>query len=236
MREWPLIIATLSSSLLFALNFSAWNYSVTVAPEAYITILVLTGFIFVFHYWSSSKLHDLILNLRSSSHAREILSFTLFSISSSLAILTGLDIFWILSFISGIVMLVAIDAVYANSDKSYTIRYHNGQVFLTGLLLASFMISEPLPFIFIGFIKTLYLLIFKIFRHGRKLQKIFSLIYIIYLAFVSYSLFNSISDIHFVKILTLLLIFELGMRIIFYSDVNPAKTNFKFSDEKNKNK
>ncbi len=234
MREWPLIIATLSTSLLFALSFSAWNYSVTVAPAAYITILVLTGFIFVFHHWSSSKLHDLILNFRSSPHARETLSFTLFSIFSSMAILTGLEIFWILSFISGIVMLVAIDTVYANSDKSYTIRYHNGQVFLTGLLLASFMISEPLPFIFIGFIKTLYLFVFKIFRHSKIIQKIFSLIYIIYLVFVSYSLFNPISDIHFVKILTLLLIFELGMRIIFYSDFAISSNNFKFSDDKNR--
>ncbi len=234
MREWPIIIATLSTSLLFALSFSAWHYSVTVAPAAYITILVLTGFIFVFHYWSSSKLHDLILNFRSSPHARETLSFALFSIFSSIAILTGLEIFWILSFISGIVMLVAIDTVYANSDKSRTIRYHNGQVFLTGLLLASFMISEPLPFIFIGFIKTLYLFVFKIFRHSRILQKIYSLIYIIYLVFVSYSLFNPISDIHFVKILTLLLIFELGMRIIFYSDFAISSNNFKFSDDKNR--
>lgn len=225
MREWPLIISTLSSSLLFALSFSAWNYSVTVTPAAYITILVITGFILFFNFWSSSKLHDLILNFRSSSRAREIVSFALFSIFSSLAILTAFEIFWILSFISGIVMLVAIDTVYANSGKNYTIRYHNGQVFLTGLLLASFMISEPLPFIFISFIKTLYLLVYKIFRHGRRSQKIFSLIYILYLVFISYSLFNSISDIHFVKILTLLLIFELGMRFIFYSDINKAKNN-----------
>jgi len=234
MREWPLIIATLSSSLLFAISFSAWNYSVTIAPAAYITILIITGCIFVFHYWSSSKLADLVLNFRSSLPARPALTFIFFSIFSALATLTDLEIFWILSLISGLAMLIAIDTVYANSEKSYTIRYHNGQVFLTGLLLTSFMISEPFPFIFISFIKTLYLVVFKIFRHGRGIQKVFSLVYIFYLVFVSYSLFSSISDIHFMKILTLLMIFELGMRFIFYSDFNIARNNFKFSDEKNR--
>ena len=61
-------------------------------------------------------------------------------------------------------------------------------------------------------------MVFKIFRQGRIYIKIFSLAYIIYLVFVSYTLFTSLSDIHFAEILTLLLIFELGMRIIFYFD------------------
>ena len=218
MREWPLIISSLSSPVLFALCFSIWNDSKMISPAIYISGLLATGLIFLFYYWRSSALHHLIFNFRASHRGREILSFAFFSIFSSVAMFTDIELFWILSFISGILMLVAIDTVYANSDKRYTIRYHNAQVFLTGLLLASFLISEPLPFIFICVIKTLYLMVFKIFREGRIYIKFFSLAYIIYLVFVSYTLFTSLSDIHFAEILTLLLIFELGMRIIFYFD------------------
>ena len=234
MREWPIIIATLSSSLLFAISFSAWNNSITVAPVVYISILALTVLLFILNYHRSSKRKKIIFNFQTVPGVSEILIYVLFSILSSIAILTGFEIFWILSFVSGFVMLVAIDTVYANSDKSYEIRYHNAQVFLTGLQLASFMISEPLPFIFISFIKTLYLLVFKIFRQVRTVQKIFSIVYILYLVFVSYSLFNSISDLYFVKILTLLLIFELGMRIIFYFDFTLSSNSFNLFYEKNK--
>lgn len=219
MYEWPLIIATLSSAVLFALSFSAWNHSRIVAPVIYIAILVATGLMFVFYYRRSSKQDLVMTNLRSSPRVREVLSFAFFSVFSTSAMLTGIEIFWILSFISGILLLVAIDTFYANSDKRYTIRYHSAQVFLTGLMMTSFLIDEPLPFIFISLLKTLYLMICKIFRQVNVFEKIFNLIYIFYLVFVSWSLFTTFSDVHFLKIMILLVIFELGMRIIFYFDL-----------------
>lgn len=215
---------------MFALCFSAWNYSREVSPALYIGLLLLTLSGFIFNYIRSAKFHSNIFNLRTSVHKLEFVSLILFAVFSTSALLTSVEIFWVFSFITGIIMMVSVDTVYTSTDNRYIIRYHNGQVFLTGLLLASLFISEPLPFIFISILKTLYLLSFKIFRKQNIYEKIFSIIYIIFLVFVSYELFVSFSDIPFVLVLTILLIFELGMRIIFYFDFSPGKSVFRLSE------
>ncbi|MEA1887600.1 MAG: hypothetical protein U9N72_10375 [Bacteroidota bacterium] len=170
-------------------------------------------------------MNHLKITLLVSPYGWAILIFATFAICSVVALLTGFELFWILSFLSGLLLLVAIDTAHAKSDKRNFIRYHNAQVFLTGLLLASYLVSEPLAFIFISAIKTMYILLFKLSREGRIFEKGYSLLYICYLAFISYSLFTSLPENHFAVFFTLLLIFELGMRIIFYFDLNPAERN-----------
>jgi len=231
MCEGMLIFASLASSVLFALCFSAWNYSREVSPVFYLGLLLLTVFGFVFNYLRSSKSDNRITNLRKPANTMKIVAIILFAVLSSVAVLTKIELFWILTFATGIIMLVSIDTIYNNTDKRYLIRYHNAQVFLTGLMLASFMISEPLPFVFISILKTLYLLGFKVFRRHNLYEKLFSIVYILFLGIVSYGLFNSFSDVHFVVVLTILLIFELGMRIIFYFDLSAGKSVFELSEE-----
>lgn len=211
MCEWALIISTFSSSVLFALIFSAWNKVKILSPPLYISLLLATCIIYLYRYRKSSGLNN---------NGWEILSFVTFAICSSVALLTGFELFWILSFLSGLLMLVVIDSLHSKSDKRDLVKYHNAQVFLTALLLASFLIAEPLPFIFISAIKVLSLMVFKISGQSRIYEKLFGLLYIGYLAFVSYSLFTPLYIRFFAIIFTFLLIFELGMRIIYYSDLS----------------
>ncbi|MGM0527193.1 MAG: hypothetical protein ACQERS_02170 [Bacteroidota bacterium] len=152
-----------------------------------------------------------------------------------MALLTGFELFWILSFLSGLLMLIVIDTLHAKSDRRDLVKYHNAQVFLTALLLASFLISEPLPFIFISTIKVLSLMFFKISGQSRILEKLFGLLYIGCLVFVSYSLFTSLYKKYFAIIFIFLLIFELGMRINYYLDLSLSVRSKRYSMEKKSN-
>lgn len=230
--EWPLILFTLLSSVLFSLSFSAWNDHEIIAAPGYIALLLASALLSLFHLGRPLRFYRSVVNISSSPLSREIVAFSTFAVFSSLAMLLGLEILWILSFISGLLMLVSIDAVYTYSDKRPVIRYHASQVFLTGLLLSSFLIAEPLPFIFIGVLKLLYLLIFKLIRLSSPVEKIFSIAYACYLVYISYILFSHMPSPGMLIIFAILLVFELGMRIIFYHDFSPVSLRFDFSRNK----
>ncbi|MDZ7738478.1 MAG: 4Fe-4S dicluster domain-containing protein [Bacteroidales bacterium] len=232
--EWPLILFTLLSSVLFSLSFSAWKGYELISAPLYMALLLAAALLSLFHLGKPLLFYRSLINLSSSPLSREIAAFSAFAVFSSLAMMFRLELLWMLAFISGLLMLAAIDAVYVYSDKRPVIRYHNAQVFLTGLLLSSFLIAEPLPFIFIGVLKLLYLLVFKIIRLSSPPEKIFSLAYTGCLLYVSYSLFSPMPALKMLIIFAILLVFELGMRIIFYFDFSPVSLRFDFSRNKNK--
>ncbi len=230
--EWPLILFTLLSSVLFSLSFSAWKGNELSSAPLYIALLLASALLSLFHLGKPLRFYRSVMNILFSPLSREIAAFSAFAVFSSLALMLRLELLWILSFISGLLMLVSIDAVYVYSDRRSVIRYHNAQVFLTGLLLSSFLIAEPLPFIFIGVLKLLYLLVFKIIRLSSPFEKIYSIAYAGYLVYTSYILFSDMPDQKMITVFAILLVFELGMRIIFYFDFSPVSLRFDFSRNK----
>lgn len=232
--EWPLILFTWLSSVLVSLTFSAWSGYEWISAPLYITLLFASALLSLFHLGKPLRLFRSVSNIPGSPLSREIAAFSAFALFSSLAMIFSAELLWILSFISGLLMLAAIDAVYVYSDKRALIRYHNAQVFLTGLLLSSFLIAEPLPFIFIGILKIVYLLIFKVIKLSSPAEKIYSMAYAGCLVYASYNLFSQLPLVKMLIIFGILLAFELGMRIIFYFDFSPVSLRFDFSRNKNK--
>ena len=231
-REWPLIFFTYMTSLLFAFSFSAWQGSDFVSPVLYVLLIVLSAAASFFHLGKPLRFYRSLMNLNTSPLSREILAFTLFAVFSSLSLFYDAEILWVLSFMSGLLMLIAVDSVYTYSDKRSLIRYHSAQVFLTALLFSSFLISAPLPFIFIAMLKVSFLVIYKLLRPAGFFDKYFSFLYIIFMIFISYFLFHSPGDTFFAMMFGILMLFELGMRIIFYFDFSPLSLRFKFSKNK----
>jgi len=231
-REWPLIFFTYMASLLFAFSFSAWQGVDFVDPAVYVFLIFLTTLVSFFHLGKPLRFYRSLMNLNTSPLSREVLAFTLFAVFSSLSFFSDTEIFRVLSFISGLLMLIAVDSVYTYSDKSLLIRYHSAQVFLTALLFSSFLISAPLPFIFIAFLKVAYLVIYKLFRPAGIFDKYFSLLYIIFMIFISYFLFHPSGETRYAIMFGILMLLELLMRIIFYFDFSPVSLRFEFLKNK----
>lgn len=64
------------------------------------------------------------------------------------------------------------------------------------------------------------------------MEKIFSIAYACYLVYISYILFSHTPSPGMLIIFAILLVFELGMRIIFYHDFSPVSLRFDFSRNK----
>ena len=231
-REWPLIFFTYMTSLLFAFSFSAWQGSDFVSPVLYVLLIVLSAAASFFHLGKPLRFYRSLMNLNTSPLSREILAFTLFAVFSSLSLFYDAEILWVLSFMSGLLMLIAVDSVYTYSDKRSLIRYHSAQVFLTALLFSSFLISAPLPFIFIAMLKVSFLVIYKLLRPAGFFDKYFSFLYIIFMIFISYFLFHSPGDTFFAMMFGILMLFQLHMIIMFYFDFSPLSLRFEFSKNK----
>ncbi|MFP4488947.1 MAG: 4Fe-4S dicluster domain-containing protein [Bacteroidales bacterium] len=227
--EWPLIIFTMMSSVLFSLSFSAWKGYELISAPSYIALLIASALLSLFHLGKPLRFYRSVINILSSPLSREIVAFSAFAVFSSLAMMFRLELLWMLSFISGLLMLVSIDAVYVYSDNRPVIRYHSAQVFLSALLLSSLLIGEPLPFIFIGTLKVIYIFVFKVARLSSLFEMIYGIAYTAFLMYASYSLFSSLPAHKMLIIFAILLVFELGMRIIFYFDFSPVSLRFDFS-------
>ncbi|HKL66277.1 MAG TPA: hypothetical protein VJ877_00185, partial [Bacteroidales bacterium] len=233
LREWPLAVFSFISSLLFAISFAAWNGEVFIKPEFYIAALFVNAFISLFHLGKPLRFFKAIKGLSSSPLSREILAYTVFSVLSVSALIFNRELLRVLSFLSGIMLLVAIDSVYTYSDKRYSIRFHNAQVFLTGLLFASYLVQEALPFIFILLIKMAYILVFKFFKTGKRIFRSLSLIYIAIMIYAAISLYQTMDYLKFTLLFAVIALGEFTMRLLFYFDFSPRSMRFEFS-KKNK--
>jgi hypothetical protein len=142
------------------------------------------------------------------------------------AILFSSQVLWIPSFISGLILLFAIDNVYSYSDTR--ISFHSGQVFLTGLLFSSYLINEEMAFVFIIFVKIISVLYYKIIKDRYKLDKLYGIIYILVSLFVTAGFFiNSGSSL---VLFGVLLVSELSIRIIYYRDLDPISVMRKYKN------
>jgi hypothetical protein len=83
----------------------------------------------------------------------EILLLLLFVTVTATGYITGTRLIQAAGFISGLLLLVAIDNVYTSADRRLVLRFHPGQIFLTGLLFASLFGIESRALLFIILLK-----------------------------------------------------------------------------------
>lgn len=119
-------------------------------------LIVLAGALSLMHLKSRIKAWRAVKNILISPLSREIFLYAAYAVSLLASVISDDTTLMIITVIIGILLLIAIDSVYTYSDKSAFILFHSGQSFLTGLLIASFIIGAVLPFICIASAKILF--------------------------------------------------------------------------------
>lgn len=216
--EWSLILFSFLSALLFSINVSDRFGLLGIPSYAYFALCALTLVLPFFHLKSPFRAWRSLAGAFRSPLSTEILFLLLFIGSSASSYISDATILWTVSFIAGILLLIAIDNIYSFSDNN--IRYHPGQVFIIALLITSFLIGEFVPFLFMVVIR-LAAFIYRIIKYKDKKRGyiIFTAIYTIFYVYCIIALFAG----HRVFQITipLLILSELIIRYLYYYDFKP---------------
>lgn len=143
-KEWPLVIFTLLSSLLVGwILFLLFNPSNTNYGYYFIGLGLLGMGLSSLHLGKPFRAYRSIFNIKTSWLSREIVLYSLFIGISSLVFLINSSIFLIsFAVLVGLMLLVAIEFVYAVADKTYRTPIHSANTILTaitfGFLLSNF--------------------------------------------------------------------------------------------------
>ncbi len=227
--EWSLMIFTYLSSLLFATNISNWFGIVKISPLVYSLAMGITLLIPLLHLGKPLKAWRSISGIFRSPLSNEIAALLLFSLSSVPAYIFYIRELWIISFVAGFLLLVSVDSIYTSSDSRFSFKIHPGQSFLSGLLMASYFLNTPLPFIFVGIIKIVAAIYYIYKNRRQKGFVIFTIIQTLVLIYLSSSILGLV-DITLVSII-LLLISELAGRIFYYLHFYPVSLFKTFFDK-----
>ena len=146
-KEWPLILFTVIASVLSGW-FSAlsMNNEVSYNPIFYLSLGLFGIILSAFHLGKPFRAINSLFNLKTSWLSREILFFMLFLICS----LTYLqiyknEIFFYISLLFSILMLLSIDKVYIAFSKN-NIIYHSAGAVITAILF-TFVFNYQVNFI-----------------------------------------------------------------------------------------
>jgi Fe-S-cluster-containing dehydrogenase component/DMSO reductase anchor subunit len=114
--------------------------------------ILLAGFSSLFHLTSRLKAWRSIANIGQSPLSREILALIIYGGLVVGTHFVDLVIFQIVVSLSGLLLLLLIDSVYIFTSGKIT-RFHSGQVFITSMLIVSFLTQQTVPFLFIAALK-----------------------------------------------------------------------------------
>ena len=215
--EWTLLIFTYLSSLLFSFNISNYFGNIILPRFLYLALVFVCVALPLLHLGKPLRSWRALAAVFRSALSTEIFFLLLFSISSVLASFIDIRMLWIISFISGILLLIAIDNVYTSADPG--IRYNGSQVFISGLLLASFLIGELLPFVFISVVR-ISLIIYSNRNILTDKRYIAYLSYQVILYLFCALSFTGIREVYIILFI-ILLASELFNRILYYYDFRP---------------
>jgi Fe-S-cluster-containing dehydrogenase component/DMSO reductase anchor subunit len=153
LREWSLIAFSFLTTLSVAQIISAFVDGIYPQKFKFLSLIIIAGFLSLFHLGKKVRAWRAVINLRSSPISMEIGLFILYSLSSGSAVILHLPFLLIASSLVGLILLATIDRVYLFSDKRESVFIHSGQTFITALLIVSFLTGKILPFIFIAVVK-----------------------------------------------------------------------------------
>jgi anaerobic dimethyl sulfoxide reductase subunit B (iron-sulfur subunit) len=221
-------LATISVSILI-FSFVKGVYPL---KNIFIPVLLLPGFISLFHLGKKLRSWRSVTNLRNSPLSREIASYLGYTLVTFTMLLIRTPGLLIASLIAGLIFLVFIDNVYYYSDKRQLVILHSGQTFITALLIGSFLSGMVLPFVFIAVIK-LGISAFRLYSSNLK-NRYFEIRFM-RIALLSVSGISLISHISYpeLPVILIFLIGELLDRILFYTDFNPMNINHMINEQLN---
>jgi Fe-S-cluster-containing dehydrogenase component/DMSO reductase anchor subunit len=230
--EISLIIFSFLATISVAILIISFVKGVYPLNSIYIPVLLLPGFVSLFHLGKKLRSWRSVMNLRNSPLSREIASYLGYTLVAFAMLLIRTPGLLIASLITGLTFLVFIDSVYYYSDRRQSVILHSGQTFITALLIGSFLSGMVLPFVFIAVVK-LGISIFRLY--SRNFKKIYFEIRFMRIAFLSVSCISIISHISYpeLPVILIFIIGELLDRIIFYIDFDPMNINNMINEQLN---
>ena len=142
-KEWPLVIFTLLSSLLVGwILFLLFNPSSTNYGYYFIGLGLLGMGLSSLHLGKPFRAYRSIINIRKSWLSREIVLYSLFVGLSSFVFLINSSLFLVLlAALVGLLLLIAIEYVYSVAEKNYKTMIHSANTLLTAITF-SFLLTE----------------------------------------------------------------------------------------------
>lgn len=177
-KEWPLYIFTLilplMSGLIARYMFRPQPWIVIVYP----LLGILAGVVSLGHLGRKMRAWRAVTNLRSSWLSREILGFGLSFFSGIIFFIypQSMLLAWLALSLS-ILVLIAVDQVYAYAKNKYTFLFHSSNLLMTGFLWISLAWLQAKPVIFLGALKIVLTLVAALVIYRRKKITTMKIIY-----------------------------------------------------------
>ena len=230
--EISLIVFSFLATISVAILIYCFVKGVYPLKAIFIPVLLIPGFVSLFHLGKKLRSWRSIMNLRNSPLSREIASYLSYALVAFTMLLIRTPGLLIASLIAGLIFLVFIDNVYYYSDKRQSVILHSGQTFITALMIGSFLSGMVFPFAFIAVIK-LGLSVFRLYSNNLKSD--YFEIRFMRIALLSVSGISLVSHISYpeLPVIIIFLIGELLDRILFYIDFNPLNINHMINEQLN---
>jgi Fe-S-cluster-containing dehydrogenase component/DMSO reductase anchor subunit len=230
--EVSLVIFSFLATLSVSYAISSFLEGVFPNKAIFISVLLMTGVVSLFHLGKKLRSWRSVTNLRHSPLSREIAAFITYSVICLTAISIQLPGLLLASSISGLILLLLIDSVYIYADRRRKVFLHSGQTFLSAMLIVSFLTGNVIPFAFIALIKLISSL------KGLYIKKLnnndFGIRYLrlAFLIVTGSSLILNISPTD-LFVVSVFLTGELLDRVIFYLDFNPMNIKTLIEEQEN---
>jgi formate dehydrogenase iron-sulfur subunit len=227
-KEWSLIAFTFLISVSSGINIAGLAGNINPTGLVPLLLLILAGIFSVFHLKLPFRAWRAINNIRSSALSREIILFLVYGTLLFIILIFNNSVIRVITPFTGLLLLLSIDNVYTYSDKSPWLFLHSGQSFLTGLLVASFVMNALLPFLFVASIKLLYNLIV-LYKFSNENYFYFAIRFI-RIAFLILSLIIIVTGVEkrLIAGYAVFLTGELIDRIMYYVDFKPINISNSF--------
>lgn len=222
--EWSLVLFSFLTVLSVSIIASSIINGAIPDKLLFLTISLLPGVFSLFHLGKWERAWRAITNIKGSPLSREILVFLIYTIISCYSVAYEIPLLIAGSSIVGFILLIAIDAVYYYSVRTFSVFLHSGQAFLASLLIVSFLSGNIIPFLFIAVIRIILSAGIILRSRGNNNIDILRFTRIALLLVAGASLVSGISY-PGPAILTLFIAGEFIDRILFYFDFEPPGLN-----------
>jgi Fe-S-cluster-containing dehydrogenase component/DMSO reductase anchor subunit len=220
--DWSLILFSFFALLSVLALASSLINSELFDKRLFVLLLFLPGILSLLHLGKWYRAWRAVFNIKTSPLSREIVLYILYILISLAYLLLQIPWLLIAASSTGLLLLLAIDAVYIYSRKVPSVYLHSGQTFITALLLISFLSSSVWPFIFITGIKIVISIYF--YKPYNRNVDILRHLRLALLLVAGASIISGISY-PTLSVIIILLTGEFIDRILFYIDFEPTSIN-----------
>ena len=137
-QEWPLVVFTILTSILFGAMSASLYKPMDIDPIAFLAAGIFGMVLSTLHLGKKGKAWRAVINWRSSWLSREVGAYLIFLLLCGASFLLNSTAFLkAVAVLAGIVTLFSMDMVYAVAERKPMPGAHSGSVLVTGLLFMS---------------------------------------------------------------------------------------------------